>query len=100
MGLVALEVRCLKVSFIVSNEIHALCKIATVVYLLKRFQVVIGGVASLYSAPATLTVNRKGVGTLELVEVSAVALAIAWPRYALAAVTLVPRASAAARSRA
>jgi len=60
-----------------------------------HFQVVIGGSASLYSAQATLTVNRKGVGTLGLVEVSAVALAIAWPRYVLAAVTLVPRANAA-----
>jgi hypothetical protein len=68
---------CLKVSFIVSNEIHVLYKIATVVCSLKRFQVVIGGSASLYSAQATLTVNRKDVGTLGLAEVSAVALAIA-----------------------
>jgi len=66
---------CLKVDFIVSNEIHAICKIATVMYSVKHFQMVIGGSASLYSAQATLTVNRKGVGTL--VEVSAVALAIA-----------------------
>ena len=42
--------------------------------------------------------NRKGVGTFGLVGVSIIAFGIAWPRYAFAALTLVPRASAAIRS--
>ena len=82
----------------VSNEIHALYEIATVVYSLKRCQVVIGRSASSYVAHATLTVNKKGAGTFGLDGASICARFIAWLRYVVAADTPVPRASTEARS--
>jgi hypothetical protein len=77
---------------------HVLCEIATVIYSLKRCQVVISRSALSYVAHATLTVNKKGAGTFGLAGASICARVIAWLRYVVAAVISVPRASTKARS--